>query len=102
MYIEFEPENGSQQGIEIPDADSFYYQKTNSSSLVLKWTRFNNSPELTIIVDVHLLKDERMAVPCLMGELAENPEELFSSEKNSKKTFEYPGFLGIWNLRFGN
>ena len=113
-------ETGNQQWIDIFDADSFHCKQIDVSSLELVWTRFKNSPDLTIIVDVKILKDEpmsewhikidnmnkvnvetihfpcipdisklgnneRLAVPRLMGELAENPRELFSSEKNPKK-----------------
>ncbi len=123
-------ETGNQQWIEISDADSFYCKQIDVSSLELVWTRFKNLPDLTIIVDVNVLKDEpmsewhikidnmnkvkvetihfpcipdisklgnneRLAVPRLMGELAENPRELFTSEKNPKKIFEYPGFIGL-------
>jgi hypothetical protein len=123
-------ETDNQQWIEIADADSFHCKQTDDLFLEMTWTHFNNVPDLTIIVDVHLLKNEpmsewhikidnmnkvnvetihfpcipdisklgnneRLAVPRLMGELAENPRELFSSEKIPKKSFEYPGFLGL-------
>jgi hypothetical protein len=39
--------------------------------------------------------NERLAVPRLMGELAEEPRALFSSEGSPRRAFEYPGFLGF-------
>ena len=55
-------ETGKQQWIEISDAESFYCKHVNALSLELTWTHFkNNSPELKIIVSVHLLKDEPMS-----------------------------------------